>query len=172
MWFTVHERKILNILLKNARYSDAHISTQLGISSQAVGKIRKKLEDDGIIEGYTIKMAPENLKLTLNVYYRFHILGSQNDKIANGIINTLEKTPNIIRIAKCVANPGEYLAQGIYKNIEEFNERVKNLEKADFFKNIRTIKTDIVPTKNIIKDSKWELFSKTINTPKTRRGFI
>lgn len=44
MKFTKNEKKVLTFLIENARVSDRTIAEKLKISSQAVGKIRKKLE--------------------------------------------------------------------------------------------------------------------------------
>ncbi len=45
--------KILKCLQENARQSNAAIGRQVGISSPAVAERIRKLEDKGVIEGYT-----------------------------------------------------------------------------------------------------------------------
>jgi len=50
---TKNEKKVLKLLLDNSRISDSTIATKLKISSQAVGKIRKKLEKS-LITKYTL----------------------------------------------------------------------------------------------------------------------
>ena len=52
---TKNEKKALKILLENSRTSDSEIANQLNISSQAVGKIRRKLEDT-VIKSYSIDL--------------------------------------------------------------------------------------------------------------------
>ena len=50
---TNNEKKTLKLLLQNGRATDTDISQDLKITKQAVGKIRKKLEETGIIRGYS-----------------------------------------------------------------------------------------------------------------------
>jgi len=50
--------KILKCLQKNARLSNAEIGRQVGISSPAVSERIRKMEDLGIIEGYTALVSP------------------------------------------------------------------------------------------------------------------
>ncbi len=63
MDFTKNERKVLGLLLDNGRVTDIAMASQLKISTQAVGKIRKKLEDTGVIEGYSCSLNFEKLGL-------------------------------------------------------------------------------------------------------------
>lgn len=55
MQLTKNEKKTLHLLLRNARITDSEIATKLNISSQAVGKIRRKLEDS-VITNYTLNL--------------------------------------------------------------------------------------------------------------------
>ncbi|WP_459212941.1 Lrp/AsnC family transcriptional regulator [Aquimarina rhabdastrellae] len=49
--------KILNLLQKNARQSNAEIGRKIGLSSPAVAERIKKMEDYGIINGYKAQIA-------------------------------------------------------------------------------------------------------------------
>jgi len=55
------DETILDMLSKNARISYSKIANKLEISEAAVRKRIKKLEEKGIIEGYTIKINPEKI---------------------------------------------------------------------------------------------------------------
>ena len=58
-----NEREILKLLLDNGRMTDIEISNHLSISPQAIGKIRKKLENKGIIKGYSCILDFEKIGL-------------------------------------------------------------------------------------------------------------
>ncbi len=58
---TKNEKEILKLLLGNGRIHDSKIAEKLNISTQAVGKIRKGLEDKGVIEGYSCNLNFEKL---------------------------------------------------------------------------------------------------------------
>ncbi|WP_378177228.1 Lrp/AsnC family transcriptional regulator [Aquimarina sp. SS2-1] len=49
--------KILQLLQENARLPNAEIGRKVGLSSPAVAERIKKMEDYGIIEGYTTKVS-------------------------------------------------------------------------------------------------------------------
>ncbi len=49
--------KILELLQLNARLSNAELGRKVGLSSPAVAERIKKMEDYGIIEGYTAKVS-------------------------------------------------------------------------------------------------------------------
>ena len=58
--------KILHCLQANARFSNAEIGRQIGISSPAVSERIKKLEDAGIINGYHTVVSPFECGYQLN----------------------------------------------------------------------------------------------------------
>lgn len=49
---TKNDQEVLKKILDNTRRSDSEIARNLRLSQQAIFKIRQKLEDKGIIEGY------------------------------------------------------------------------------------------------------------------------
>ena len=53
--------KILELLQSNARISNTHIATKVGISSPAVAERIKKMEDSAVILGYRAKVSPMRL---------------------------------------------------------------------------------------------------------------
>ncbi len=55
------DRSIINMLSRNARISYTEMAANMGISETAVRKRIKKLEREGIIEGYTVKVNPQRL---------------------------------------------------------------------------------------------------------------
>jgi DNA-binding Lrp family transcriptional regulator len=63
MILTKNEKKTLKLLLLNSRMNDSDIASELGISSQAVGKIRKNLEST-VIDSYTLNINYSKLGIT------------------------------------------------------------------------------------------------------------
>ncbi len=53
MKITRNEKQVLKFLIENGRRSDAEIARNLNITAQAVGKMRRNLETEGIINGYS-----------------------------------------------------------------------------------------------------------------------
>jgi Lrp/AsnC family leucine-responsive transcriptional regulator len=49
---TEHDKEVLRKIIENSKVPDSKIAQEIGISPQAVFKIREKLESQGIIKGY------------------------------------------------------------------------------------------------------------------------
>jgi Lrp/AsnC family leucine-responsive transcriptional regulator len=56
---------ILNILQSNARTSNAEIARQVGLVPSAVFERIRKLEERGVVEGYTVRVQPKAIGLPL-----------------------------------------------------------------------------------------------------------
>lgn len=62
------DRQILAILQENARTSNAEIARRVGMAPSAILERVRKLEDRGVIEGYTARLSPKALGLGLVAY--------------------------------------------------------------------------------------------------------
>jgi len=65
MRLTKNDKSVLKVLLDNAKTTDSAIAAKLRVSSQAVGKIRKKLESS-VISKYTVEL--QSSKLGMETY--------------------------------------------------------------------------------------------------------
>lgn len=62
------DRKILEALLDNARYSYSQIGERVGVSRVAVKARMDQLQQRGIIEGYTVVIDPQKLSGAVSCY--------------------------------------------------------------------------------------------------------
>ena len=62
------DEKILEMLKINARESFATIGKEVGLSAPAIGKRVRQMEEEGIIEGYTLKVNHEKLGIETKAY--------------------------------------------------------------------------------------------------------
>jgi Lrp/AsnC family leucine-responsive transcriptional regulator len=62
------DRQILAILQDNARIPNAEIARQVGMAPSAILERIRKLEERGVIEGYTARINPDALGLRLTAY--------------------------------------------------------------------------------------------------------
>lgn len=58
------DRKILQMLQTNARVANAEIAREVGMAPSATLDRIRKLEERGLIQGYTVKISPEVLGFT------------------------------------------------------------------------------------------------------------
>ncbi len=70
--------KILNLLLDNCRESDRQIGKKIGITGSAVKSRIQKMEKNGVIEKYTLKIEPPILGY--NLFY-FVVTGQNQEDI-------------------------------------------------------------------------------------------
>lgn len=64
----VLDKKILEMLKINARESFANIGKEVGLSAPAIGKRVRQMEEEGIIEGYALRVNHEKLGIETKAY--------------------------------------------------------------------------------------------------------
>ena len=118
-------QRLLRELLRNSKRSDRERAKVLGVSQPTITRTRRKLEKNGIIQGYTV--IPDFKKMG------FELLGINFAKIRPQILSseTREKAqkfiaefPNTI-----FASPGEGMGYNavsisVYKNYTDFQKRL------------------------------------------------
>ena len=62
------DKKILKMLNMNARESFANIGKEVGLSAPAIGKRVRLMEEDGVIEGYALKVNHEKFGIETKAY--------------------------------------------------------------------------------------------------------
>lgn len=84
------DRKILSALAKNARITTASLARHVGMSAPSVSERVKRLEDAGIIEGYTIKINPAALGRPISAWLRIRPTPGSYQKVVELIANIPE----------------------------------------------------------------------------------
>ncbi len=91
------DSQILTILTKDARTPHAQIGEEVGLSRPAVTERVKKLEQSGIIEGYSAVLNPEALGQSLTAFISAKHQGVLNDEV-QVTLNELAKHGEILEI--------------------------------------------------------------------------
>jgi Lrp/AsnC family leucine-responsive transcriptional regulator len=113
---------ILEELQTNARVPLTEISKKVGLSSPSVAERIQKMEDAGIIEGYTAKVNMESLGYSLGIYISI--------KIRFGQVKNFEEYVKMVpEISECHKLTGHdcMLIKGYVrdpKHLENLNERL------------------------------------------------
>jgi len=160
MWLTKNEKKILGLLLDNSRISDTSLAEKVGISSQAIGRIRRQLEEE-IIKEYSLKL--DNKELGVELFAMLIVsLEKANKPDAE---KKIAEFKNTISFFKTLRGKEEYILILGFKDIEEmnsiFNPAAQNKEA---IANFLTVK-EIIPFcySNILKDSSKDIWMNAIN---------
>lgn len=166
MKLTSNDKKTLNLLLEDGRITDTSIAKELGITKQAVGRIRKKLEKGKIIKKYTTQLDYERLGI-----HTFAIilarLTSEWQKM--GELEATEKligNPNIIRVFRIPQGEITHILIYAFKNIVE----LENYFQKPNGNGLIVEKVHISSHIGMSKDENKELFIKTLNEPSGKKA--
>ena len=92
--------KILRLLEKDARASTAELARAIGLSAPSVAERIRKLQENGVIEAYTVRINPAALGMKLSAWLRIRPVPGQLSIVAE-IIRELPE------IAQCDRVTGE-----------------------------------------------------------------
>jgi len=125
------DKIILELLSKNARLPYSKIAKKLGISETAVRKRIRKLEEKGIIEGYTLRINPVKIG-----YRSIAHVGIDTDP--NAFLGVACKLKEMDAV-RCVAitSGGHMIMTDIWaRNSEELNKILAEIEKIEGVKKV------------------------------------
>jgi Lrp/AsnC family leucine-responsive transcriptional regulator len=74
--------RILDALVADARVSLADLARAVGLSSPSVSERMKRLEEAGVIEGYTVRINPQALGLPLAAWLRIRPIPGEMKHVA------------------------------------------------------------------------------------------
>ena len=78
--------QILKILQEKARIPNVEVARQVGLAPSAVLERIRKLEKQGIIDGYEVRLNPEKLERDLVAFIQVHIKGeTAYDSVADAL---------------------------------------------------------------------------------------
>ena len=88
------DRKILDLLTQNARYSYSELGERLGLSRVAIKNRMDALEQRGVIEGYTVIVNPQRANGAISCYYEIE---ARPDALAE-VVRRLGASPTVTQI--------------------------------------------------------------------------
>ena len=97
------DHKILKILSKNARTSFKKISQDIGLTSPAVKNRIEKMEQEGIIKGYSLIVDKENIGYMITAFISI----AMESHLKSEFFSFVDECPNIV---ECYGITGEYFA--------------------------------------------------------------
>jgi len=160
--FTKNEKKTLKLLLENARISDSNIAQKLKISSQAVGKIRKKLENS-IIDSYTINLNYSKLGIKIFAIAHSKLTREGIDKGELEIEQKLLEEPNIISVYRLPCGSATHIILYGFRDMSEMDNFFHSINKKQVLHNYIEIKDLFTfSDHSLLKNNPLQLFQKII----------
>jgi Lrp/AsnC family leucine-responsive transcriptional regulator len=92
--------QILSVLQQEARISFKELGQRIGLTGTAIAERVRKLEDEGIIEGYTIKLNREKIGLPVMVFFKLRVKVEHCKRLRELAI----ELPEIIEAHRVVGN--------------------------------------------------------------------
>ena len=114
------DRKILNILKGNSRISNLEIARQINLAPSAALKRLRRLEDSGIVSGYTTRVAHNKIDLSMNVLISV-VTSESAGAIAIG--KKLAALPEICDVVDVAGNIS-YIVRAVVKDTENLNNLI------------------------------------------------
>jgi Lrp/AsnC family leucine-responsive transcriptional regulator len=163
MNFTKNEKRTLKLLIDNSRISDSEIAEKLGISSQAVGKIRRKLESN-IIDSYTVNLNYSKLGIQTFAIGISELTREGLDKGELEIEQKLLKNPHVISIYRIPKGNSTHIILYGFKDMNELDDFFHSTRlKEEIHKFIRTHELYTFSHNSLLKNSPVQLFHKVID---------
>lgn len=163
MQLSKNEKKILKILLENSRTTDSDIATQLGISSQAVGKIRKKLEMT-VIESYSVNLNYPKLGIYTFAIAITKLTKAGLDKGQLEVEQELLNNPNIINIYRIPKQSSTHILIYGFRDLEELDNFFHSQTIMEsLHKYIETQELHTFSHNSLLKNNSIQLFNKAID---------
>ena len=157
-----NEKRVLRFLIENGRVSDRDISQKLGITSQAVGKIRRKLETHGVIKGYSTLVDYEKLGIHVLAVALFKFTPQSRGITGGGDIEERVKGPYIIDFYRVPEGDVTHIVTYGFRSLEELDNYFHILQtERGHISEIK--KLYILSAKSMRKNSNRELIIKIID---------
>lgn len=165
MWLTKNEKKVLQLLLENSRVSDTDIAKKLNISSQAVGRIRKELEEE-LIKEYSVKIDSNKLGAEVFVLVKFRFIGESNWKeLEKKIIDF----GNTIILIRTMQGDNSYVLTMGFKDINEMEKFLNDNNSQSLRSNLIITETMPYCQKNVLKHSAKDFLKMMIDQSGTKK---
>jgi DNA-binding Lrp family transcriptional regulator len=130
------DRQLIALLRKDARASVATLATRLGVSRGTVSNRLRKLEDDHVIVGYTVRLRPDAQPAQLRAWMSVHVEGNQT----RAVIASLLGEPAVVSLHDTNGR-WDLLAELAASSMTELSQV---LERIRLTKGISTTETSIL----------------------------
>ncbi|MDU0206258.1 Lrp/AsnC family transcriptional regulator [Paenibacillus sp. MAH-36] len=90
--------RILYTLLDNALLTHKEIGESVHLTGQAVGARIRKLQDFGVIDGYTLRWNPEKIELNIHAFLTVFIYSNQSHQAFRSFVQLTESVKEVYRV--------------------------------------------------------------------------
>ena len=112
------DRRILTVLQKHGRMSNADLAERINLSASACHRRVQRLEDEGIIRDYVAMLDPRKLGLPSTVFVEISLSG-QSDELLEGFETAGARIPNVLE-CHLMAGTADYILKLVVEDTDDF----------------------------------------------------
>ncbi|MCI7468807.1 MAG: Lrp/AsnC family transcriptional regulator [Lachnospiraceae bacterium] len=132
------DRKIISLLMKNARMSVKEIAKELYLTSPTVSTRIKKLRENGIITGFHASVDSSYFGYNIKAFVNLEV----DPKDKKEFYDFIEKIPNVIE-CNCVTGEYSMIIEVAFKRTEELDHLINVLQKYGHTKTLIVFSTSV-----------------------------
>ena len=119
------DKRLLAALQKNAHLTAQELGEKLHLSPPQAGRRRQRLETEGYIQGYTARLNPERLGLTVQGFVQVH-LGTHGPEHSASFARLLATRPEIVS-AWTMTGDADYLLRVYCADLPSLNRLIHDV---------------------------------------------
>ncbi len=112
------DRRILSVLQKQGRVTNAELSERVNLSPSACHRRVQRLEDEGYIDGFVALLNARKLKRLTTVFVEITLSG-QADEVLEAFERAITQVPDILE-CHLMAGSADYLLKVVAEDTEDF----------------------------------------------------
>lgn len=112
------DRRILSVLQKEGRISNADLATRVNLSASACHRRVQRLEEAGFIAGYVALLDPRSLGRTTTVFVEITLSG-QADELLDRFEKAVRAIPDVME-CHLMAGSADYLLKVAARDTDDF----------------------------------------------------
>jgi Lrp/AsnC family transcriptional regulator, leucine-responsive regulatory protein len=112
------DRRILRVLQRKGRMSNAELSEQVNLSPSACHRRVQRLEADGYIRDYVALLDARKLNVPTTVFVEITLQG-QADEILDAFEKAVSRIPDVLE-CHLMAGTADYILKVVAENTEDF----------------------------------------------------
>ena len=111
------DKKILNLMQKDARISNLDLAEQVGLSPSPCSRRIKALEESGLILKHVTLLNPEKLNLKLTAYIHINMDKHTPERL-NNFNQAVSEMPEVMECALITGNDADYQLKVVVPDME------------------------------------------------------
>ena len=112
------DRRILNVLQRNGRVSNAELAEQVNLSASACHRRVQRLESDGIIRNYVAMLDPRKVGVPSTIFVEI-TLSTQADEVLEAFEKAVARIPDVLE-CHLMAGSADYILKVVAEYTDDF----------------------------------------------------